>query len=229
MGENHGQIAGNVRRLRDRLAECAVQAGRQPNDIALVAVAKNRTAGEVSELIKAGVDQIGENRVKEAMDKHGRTERGFTLRMVGHLQNNKAVKACRFFDTIDSVDSVRLAERLNGSVTGRQPFPILLQVNISGEQSKWGFAPKEVNQALEKIGEMDNLEVEGLMTIGPLTNEKAVVRDAFRQMKELFEDLRGMHGLTILSMGMTEDFDIAIQEGSTMIRVGRILFERGWL
>ena len=170
MGENYSHIAGNVRRLRNRLAECAIQAGRQPNGVALVAVAKNRTAEEVHELIKAGVNQIGENRVKEAVDKHGLSGRDFILRMVGHLQTNKAVKARRFFDTIDSVDSIRLAERLNVSATGRQPLPILLQVNISDEQSKWGFAPKEVHQTLEKIAEMNNLEVKGLMTIGPLTD-----------------------------------------------------------
>jgi hypothetical protein len=138
--------------------------------------------------------------------------------MIGHLQTNKAGQAVRYFDIIESVDSVRLANLINGHL--QQKMPVLLQVNVAGEDTKSGFELSEIHRAAEEIGKLDKLEIKGLMTIAPLTDNPEEVRPVFRKLRELRNDLKLEH----LSMGMTDDFEVAIEEGATIVRIGRAIF-----
>ena len=165
--------------------------------------------------------EIGENRVQEALAKIGQLsglEPRPTWHMVGHLQTNKARVAAGIFDIIHSVDSIRLAEALSRCT--QKTMPILLEVNLAGEASKMGFSPAEVAAALELISRLPRLEVKGLMTIAPMASDAEQVRPVFRKLRSLRDSL----GLEQLSMGMTGDFEVAIEEGATMVRIGRAIF-----
>jgi len=228
--EQFKYILDNMRWLKERIDSCAEKAGRKPSEISLVVVAKNRSFEEVKEAVIAGARHIGENRVREAEKKYLDTddERKFLLRMVGHLQRNKVAKAVKLFDTVDSVDSPALAETLSGEL-GKQDrvMPVQIEVNISGEETKSGFSPEALSEVIPEIVKCKNLKVEGLMTIGPLTEDAQAIRSAFRRMKDLYDNIgKEYSGIKELSMGMTDDFEVAIEEGSTMIRIGRAVFER---
>ncbi|MEW5947177.1 MAG: YggS family pyridoxal phosphate-dependent enzyme [bacterium] len=228
MKDEYAYVTGNVARLRGAIEECARRAGRKASEITLVAVSKDHPVEAVNSAVRAGVRQIGESRVQEAEGKFAGLRREFTLRMVGHLQRNKAGKAARLFDAVDSVDSMRLAEKLNDEMKDRGGvMPVLVQVNVTADPAKGGFAAGELPGALDECAKMKNLKVEGLMTIGPLTDDAAAVRDSFREMKRIFDEQKTRRrGLRILSMGMSDDFEIAVEEGSTMLRIGRAVFER---
>jgi pyridoxal phosphate enzyme (YggS family) len=168
-----------------------------------------------------GVRDLGENRLQEAEDKIAQLsdlKPDVTWHMVGHLQSNKARAAVELFDIIHSIDSVRLAEILSRRVERR--FPVLLQVNVSGEATKSGFAMGEIASAVNEIKKLPNIRVMGLMTIAPLVSDPEEVRPVFRKLRELRDSL----GLEHLSMGMTDDFEVAVEEGATMLRVGRAIF-----
>jgi len=222
-------IADNIRRLLDEINETAEACGRDPGEITLVAVTKTRTAGEIDLALGAGIEHIGENRVREAESKisgvHGRA----VWHMVGHLQSNKAGKAVAVFDWIDSVDSEKLADVLSkrAAQTGKT-LEVLVQVNISGEASKSGVEPEEVQRLVSYVNEKSGLEVRGLMTIGSFGVPEDVTRAEFAGMKELFEKIRGSgeagSRFDVLSMGMSGDYKIAVREGSTMLRIGTAIF-----
>lgn len=218
-------IMENVARAREKIAAAVASAGREPGEVALVAITKQRTRDEALAAVAAGADAIGESRLQEAAAKFGGITRNFELRMVGHLQGNKAAKAVEVFDSVDSVDSIRLAAKLAGA---ERVVPALVEVNISGEESKSGFAPASLDEVVAEIAGMKKIRLDGLMTIGPLTDDEKDIRKAFKRMKDMFDALAGRHGFSVLSMGMSDDFEIAIQEGATMVRIGRALFERGW-
>jgi hypothetical protein len=218
-------IERNIQDLKRRIALAAERGGRSREGITIVAVSKGVAAQAIEAAVKAGITQIGENRVQEARDKIAYLsplEPRPTWHMVGHLQSNKANTAVEIFDIIHSVDSIRLAEAV--SRRAQNIFPVLLQVNISGEATKSGFSMAELPQALEEIGRLPLLEVKGLMTIAPLVKDPEEVRPIFRRLRELRDEL----GLEHLSMGMTDDFEVAVEEGATMLRIGRAIFgERG--
>jgi pyridoxal phosphate enzyme (YggS family) len=214
-------IEENLRQLGLRITRAAQRANRTPAEITLIAVTKTIDPPLIKQAFEAGIRHFGENRVQEA---HIKMEQLSTLQpppiwhMVGHLQTNKAQKAVELFDMIQSIDSVRLAEVL--SRHSQRNIPILLEVNVFGEASKSGFSPAEVSSAVEQIACLPYLEIRGLMTIAPPTGNPEEVRPVFRQLRLLRDSL----GLEHLSMGMTDDFEVAIEEGATMVRIGRAIF-----
>ncbi|MCR5346436.1 MAG: YggS family pyridoxal phosphate-dependent enzyme [Fretibacterium sp.] len=216
--------------ILDRMARAAAKAGKTPGDILLVAVTKTRT---VQEMLSAATfaGAIGENRVQEAEEKKkiwpSENAPDLPWRLIGHLQCNKVRKAMGLFDTVDSLDSSALAERLE-RIAGEMghTLPVLIEVNTAQEMSKTGIDPKDFDSLLERVLNLPHLRLEGLMTIGPLTEDESSVRRAFAGLRDLALGARERSGLPlpVLSMGMSGDFEWAIQEGSTMVRIGSALF-----
>ena len=211
-----------------RIGEAAERAGRDPAAVTLVAVSKTHPAEVVQAAIDAGLTVLGENRVQEAVDKVAGTHGG-TWHLIGPLQANKARKAVSVVDMIESVDSLELARRLDriaGEVRPGERVPVLLQVNVADDPTKAGFTPAGATAALTELLELRGLQVDGLMTIGRLVDEPEESRATFAALRELGERLRTRDprlGPT-LSMGMTDDYPVAVQEGATLVRVGRALF-----
>ncbi|RPJ42297.1 MAG: YggS family pyridoxal phosphate-dependent enzyme [Candidatus Latescibacterota bacterium] len=223
------EIPENLGRVEERIAEAAARVGRKPSDVLLVAVTKNVDAERVSEAIRAGVRAIGENRVQEAEAKWPLLPSGPERHLVGRLQRNKAGKAVLLFDRIESIDDAPLAEAVSrrAEAIGKR-IPVLVEVNVSGEETKAGVGPEGVRGLLERIAPLAGIAPDGLMTIGPLTEDAERIRSAFRRMRLLFEELgaRPPGGLPMrhLSMGMSGDFEIAVEEGATIVRVGSAIF-----
>jgi pyridoxal phosphate enzyme (YggS family) len=214
-------IEQNVRYVERSIAGACERAGRSPDDVTLIAVTKTIGIPAIEAAFNAGIRNFGENRVQEAQPK---IEQLASLRpslvwhMVGHLQTNKAKTAMDIFDIIHSVDSLRLAETL--SQHSQSKLPVLIEVNVSGEATKSGFLLPEADEAVKRIGRLPNIEVEGLMTIAPWGSDAEEVRPIFRRLRQLGDAL----GLRHLSMGMTDDFEVAIEEGATLVRIGRAIF-----
>jgi len=214
-------IEQNVRNLQQRIARACQRTGRSPDEVTLVAVTKTVDAAAIEAAFNAGVRDFGESRVQEAKPKIEQLHKlkpGITWHMVGHLQTNKAKTAADIFDIIHSVDSFKLAITLNDC--SQKKLPILIQVNVSAEATKSGFALSEVEEAFRQIGKLPNLEIQGLMTIAPWVSNAEEVRPVLRQMRQLRDSL----GLRHLSMGMSDDFEVAIEEGATLVRIGRAIF-----
>ena len=214
-------IEQNIQKLQHRIARACEKAGRSPNEVTLVAVSKTVEADIIEAAFNAGLRHFGESRVQEATSKIEKLQKlkpDIVWHMVGHLQTNKAKTAASFFDIIHSVDSLKLAETLNNS--SQRKLRVLIQVNVADEATKSGFALSEINEAVRQIGRLPNLKIEGLMTIAPWVSDTEEVRPAFRQLRQLRDAL----GLRHLSMGMTDDFEIAIEEGTTLVRIGRAIF-----
>jgi pyridoxal phosphate enzyme (YggS family) len=217
----------NLQRVRERVSRAADRAGRSEPDITLVAVAKTFGPEAVEEAIRSGVTDIGENRVQEFLAKADRVTLECRWHLVGHLQTNKVNKAIGRFALIQSVDSIKLAERLSRAGEERGiTTDILVEVNTSGEEAKYGFIPEETAEACERIAQLPSVTLRGLMTVGPWVEDVGRIASAFAALRGLKDDLErtGFQGIEHLSMGMTDDFEIAIAEGSTMVRLGRILF-----
>lgn len=222
-------VAGNWRRVRDHAADAAVRAGREPHDVRIVAVSKTKRAELIEQAIAAGATDIGENYVQEAAEKIPRIAVPVTWHLIGHLQRNKAVRAVELFDVIHTLDSVPLAAALArcGEARGR-PVRVLIEVNTGGEQTKNGVTPTEVAGLLAALSAQHWLLIDGLMTVPPPAGSAEAVRPHFRALRELRDRLRsgatGNAPLRELSMGMTDDFTVAIEEGATMVRIGRAIF-----
>jgi len=229
-------VRDNLISCRQRLARAAQKSGRRPEDVALVAVTKGVAADRIEEAVAAGVALIGENRLQETLLKHDRVnrfarERGVTLswHLVGHLQTNKARDAVRIFDVIHSVDSLRVAHAIEKQAA-RVPKvqEVFLEVNVAAEDAKYGFAAEDLTGALAAMAGLAHVRVTGLMTVAPLVEDAEQVRPVFRKLRELRDALntgRPPEGrLRELSMGMTDDFEVAAQEGATLVRLGRALF-----
>jgi pyridoxal phosphate enzyme (YggS family) len=212
----------------DRIAAAARRAGRDPGEVTLVAVSKTVPADAIRDAVAAGIGVLGENRIQEATAKIPAVP-GATWHLVGPLQSNKARRAVELFDVIESVDSVDLASRLDrigGEVRPGRRFPVLLQVNVDRDPAKAGFAPDELEEAVERMAGLASLELAGLMTIGRLVGQPNEARPTFRALQATSGRLRD-RGLGLgpaLSMGMTDDFEVAIEEGATIVRIGRALF-----
>ena len=214
-------IRANIEQVKKRIASACQRVGRSPDGVTIVAVTKLVEPSAITAAYELGIRHFGENRVQEAEAKIGQLswlEPRPTWHMVGHLQTNKAKVAVEIFDIIHSVDSIRLAEVLSRRTP--KTLPILLEINVSGEASKSGFSMAEVASALEAIAGLPRLETKGLMTIAPLVADAEQVRPIFRQLRSLRDSL----GLEHLSMGMTDDFEVAIEEGATLVRIGRAIF-----
>lgn len=239
----NSMIQKNIQRLKDSIGAVCQRAQRDPDSITILAVSKARPSAQIKEVIEAGIADIAENRVQEAVQKYQELY-GLKLRtpnlkwhMVGHLQSNKVKEAVKIFDLIHSLDSQRLAEEIDRqSAKIGKLQDVLIQVNTSGEQSKFGLGIKEAGQAIKQITRLDNINVVGLMTIAPFGGGPGQARPFFKMLRELKDMINQQwinkdalpsdsQGLRILSMGMSDDFEAAIEEGSNMLRIGRAIFE----
>lgn len=237
MASSHQQedahMAQRIVAIRARVAAAAERAGRAAESVGIVAVSKTMPAAAVLAAATHGLSMFGENRVQEAHEKIAAVSAtGVTdvrWELIGHLQTNKAARAVELFARVQSVDSMRLAEALEARAhqMGRV-LPILLEVNVAGEASKAGLAPDAVVGVARAISALPHLRLDGLMTVAPLVDDAEAVRPIFRQMHALRETLRAevsvASGWPELSMGMTDDFEVAIEEGATLVRIGRALF-----
>jgi hypothetical protein len=222
-------IRDNVNRIKDRIAQAASRVGRDPSLIRIVAVSKTFPVDRILEAIEAGIIDIGENRVQEAEPKVARIGNRVRWHMVGHLQRNKVKKALGMFDLIQSVDSLRLLNEIDKRAMQMGKIAdVLVQVNTSGEETKYGLSPDEVIQFMEIASQKEHIRVRGLMTIGPLVDDPEKARPSFVMLRRIKEKVEGMNlpriEMVYLSMGMTDDFEVAIEEGSNMVRIGRAIF-----
>ena len=228
-------IAGNIARIRERIHAAAKRAGRDAGEITLMAVSKTFPAETIHEAYAAGLRTFGENRVQEFATKaqQARKLSGATFHLIGHLQSNKAAKAVELFDAVDSVDSARLAFKLDAAAeAAAKTLEVLLEVNIGGEAAKSGMPPDlnnpEWQELLEEVPKLANLRVRGLMCIPPHTDAPNGARPYFRKMRELRDAIAALRianvEMTTLSMGMSHDFEVAIEEGSTCVRLGTAIF-----
>lgn len=221
-------LARNLERVRARIAAACARAGRDAGEVTLVAVTKRVEPAIAGLLLDLGVEHIGENRVAEAERKRALLGPRGTWHMIGHLQRNKVKKALSLFSVIHSVDSVRLMDELSRRLagTGRE-MEICLEVNVSGEEQKHGFAPGEAADAVRAARERPGLVLRGLMTMAPFDPDPEAARPHFKALRALFESLRaeGVERFAWLSMGMSGDFEPAVEEGATHVRIGTALFE----
>ncbi|GMR13715.1 MAG: YggS family pyridoxal phosphate-dependent enzyme [Gemmatimonadota bacterium] len=214
--------------VRDTIGAAAATSGRDPDAVTLVAVTKAHPLEAAQAALDAGLQHLGENRVEELQWK-AEALAGTAVRwhMVGHVQRRKVPRLAGIPQLVHSIDSVRLAQRFSSvAVESGQPFRVLLQANTSGEGTKGGFSRDELVEAIHEIVELPSLEIRGLMTMAPLTDDEDVLRATFRRLREVHETLRSTSAYEAdqLSMGMTNDYQIAIEEGSTMVRIGTALF-----
>ena len=225
------RLGENLARVGDRIAAAAHRSGRQRSDVALVAVTKYVDANIVPHLVAAGCTDLGESRPQELWSKaESFTDVPIRWHLVGHLQRNKVDRTLPFVSLIHSVDSLRLAHAIDKSVAGQnRSIPALLEVNISGDRSKHGFAPTEIQPLLPQLATLDRLEIRGLMCMASPEGDLEAARRQFAALHQLRDHLRAVAPqkveLTELSMGMSGDFEIAIEEGATIVRIGSALFE----
>jgi pyridoxal phosphate enzyme (YggS family) len=226
-------IAENIAHVRERVAAAARRGGRSPDEITLMAVSKTFPAESIRQAYAAGLRVFGENKVQEFAAKVGalRDLGHAEWHMIGHLQTNKAAKAAELFDAIDSIDSVRMAEKLNASANSAgKTLSLLIEINVGGEQAKSGVAPDsdELKQILLGAPRWGNLKIQGLMTIPPYTEDPEGSRPYFRQLRQVRDSIAARAlpniGAAVLSMGMSHDFEVAVEEGSSCVRVGTSIF-----
>ncbi len=220
----------NFERVLERLNTAAERSGRNIKDITLLAATKTVDADTINYAIEKGITHIGENRVQELLSKHSLLKPAHS-HFIGHLQTNKVKDIIDKVEMIESVDSLRLANEISKqALKNGIEMDILLEVNIGSEESKSGFAPNELENAVEEIAKLPAIKVKGLMAIPPVTDFPEESRKYFRKMYKLFIDIRGKKidnsNMSVLSMGMSNDFDIAAEEGATLVRVGTSLFGR---
>ena len=228
-------IRENIIKVREQVARACAVSGRQSSDVALIAITKNRVPEEIIQAIDSGISDIGENKVQEISRKIGQLRpvldgNNVRLHMVGHLQTNKVKEAVKLFDLIHSVDSVKLAAEIDKEAQKISKLQdILVQVNTSYEESKSGFAPQEVIESVLEIAKLRNISIKGLMTMAPVVKDSQEARVFFKNLRDIRDKINGLavtsFPLKHLSMGMSDDFEAAVQEGATMIRVGRAIFE----
>lgn len=218
-------IAENLTKVQERIARACDRAGRSPEEVRLVAVSKTVEVTRIRAAIQAGVREIGENYIQEAEPKLRELgDQPLVRHFIGHLQRNKAGKAVELFDIVQSVDSLRLAQTLSRRAeSAGKTLDALLEVNISAETSKFGLSPAETLAVAEQIGELPGIQLRGLMGIGPLDADPEAARTGFQALARLFRQLPNSQR-QVLSMGMSADLEVAISEGSTMVRVGTSIF-----
>lgn len=227
-------IGERIRHIRYRIEQACVRAGRDPDEVELVAVTKTHPIAVVHEAFNAGLRHFGENRVQELKLKAdafpGQIQGGeITWHMIGHIQRNKAKEVVTFADMVHSLDSLRLAKELNRRAgDAARVLPCLVQVNVSGESSKYGLEPAEVPALMGALASFKHLQIRGFMTLAAPAENPETIRPQFKLLRSLLEEIRAAHGgdasLTCLSMGMSGDFEVAIEEGATHVRLGSALF-----
>ncbi|MFC2149715.1 YggS family pyridoxal phosphate-dependent enzyme [Candidatus Auribacterota bacterium] len=222
-------IKQNLESIKHNIADAAIRSGRRPEDITLCAITKTVDVDPINELIDCGVDNIGESKIQDALRKYPNVKEGIAWHLVGHLQTNKAKEAVKLFDHIHSVDSVKLASHISrrAGEIGKS-VKILIEVNVAEEETKYGLNISEVEPALREMAKLESIEIVGLMTMAPYIDAEET-RPYFRKLRELKDalnakNINGLH-LNQLSMGMTNDYVVAIEEGATIVRIGTALFE----
>jgi len=220
-------LAENIASVQKRIAAACERANRDPNSVALLAVSKNHPPETVAEAAKLGLTLFGENKVQEAKAKIPLCPGRLRWHMLGHLQTNKCREAVELFEMIQSVDSLHVAEEINKRADqASKTMPVLLEVNAGGEASKFGYRSEQLLADLPRINELPRLEIHGLMTVPPWAPNPEKVRPVFRQLRELKARCEQILGVPLahLSMGMTGDFEVAIEEGATIVRIGTAFF-----
>jgi pyridoxal phosphate enzyme (YggS family) len=222
-------IAENAAQIEERIQKACDAAGRKRDEITLMGVTKFLSAGRVEEAYNAGIRCFGESRVKEAVEKFEASKIPVQIHLIGSLQRNKAKAAALFFDCIQSIDREEIIAELEKHSAGREhPLPVLLELH-SGEETKSGFALDDLFRAAQMVLDSAHLKAQGLMTMAPFTQDTALIRSSFRQVvnaqKELERRFPPKENWECLSMGMSNDFEIAVEEGSTMLRIGSLLFK----
>ena len=221
------ELQENLTRIRSRIDQACERSGRQPDSVRLMAVSKNQPPERVAEAASAGLTLFGENRIQDAKVKIPLCPSQLEWHFIGHLQSNKSRDAVSLFQVVQGVDSLALAEELQKqAVKQARSLPILLEVNVSGESSKFGWNPDRLLAELPQLNALNRLEVHGLMTIAPYAVDPEQVRPIFRRLRELRDRCTDLLGapLPVLSMGMSGDLEVAIEEGATLVRVGTALF-----
>ena len=226
-------IAANIASIQERIAAAASRAGRNPKEIALIAVSKTHPAERIRDAYEAGLRVFGENRIQEFASKIGALQNlpDAEWHMIGHLQTNKASKATELFHAVDSVDSLKLAEKLDAAARqlGKK-LSLLLEINVGGEAAKNGVAPDSpaLDELLIAAPRLDSLQFRGLMTVPPFTDDPQDARPYFRKLRGLRDNIAARKhpgvNMDVISMGMSHDFEVAIEEGSTCVRVGTAIF-----
>jgi len=219
-------LSDNLEKIYHKIENAKNRSGLN-RSVQLIAVTKTHPFSSIEECYALGIKTIGENRIQEALQKFNSFDSmpGLTKRFIGHLQSNKINKCLELFDAIDSVDSLKLAMKIGNK---NKSIPVLLEVNTSGEPQKYGFNPDDVDSMIAATS-TQNIIVKGLMTVGPLTRNEKKIRESFSVLRELKEKINthfSTNKLTELSMGMSDDYEIGIEEGSTMVRIGSALFGR---
>lgn len=226
------RVSANLERLRNEITDACAHAGRRAQDVALMAVSKMHPAEAIMEAYEAGQSLFGENRVQEFAAKRGPLSTLYSLsstlsvHLIGPLQNNKTSKASELFDAVDTLDSLKTAERLNSAAAASgKKLPVLVEVKLSPEETKHGLAPGDLPQFLAALQPLQHLEVRGLMTVPPWSEDPETARPYFQHLRRLRdENIAQYPTLTGLSMGMSNDFRVAIEEGSTTVRIGTAIF-----
>ena len=222
-------VAANYRKVLERISEAAVKCGRDPKGIKLLAASKAQNASRILQAIEAGIGLFGENYVQEAKAKREAIKDPVEWHMIGHLQRNKVKTALEIFDLIQSLDSLELARELDreGKKRGKT-VRVFLEVNLGGEESKSGIPQEKIESLLREVGALSHLRIEGLMVIPPFRENPEEMRPYFRALRELQRDLMALNipnvELKELSMGMTHDYPVAIEEGATLVRIGTAIF-----
>jgi PLP dependent protein len=220
-------IEENVRRVRRRIEAAARRSGRSAQAVRLIAVGKTQPADALAAVMAAGVDDIGENRVQELAAKRERLPEQGVWHLIGTLQRNKVKQVLGAVDLIQSVDSFDLAVEIDRRAERVGLIqPILVQVNVAGEATKHGVGLGELENSVAQIAKLRHIKIDGLMTIAPLASEAEAARPVFSSLKQAYDELSAKWAFKWLSMGMTQDFEVAIEEGSNMVRIGRAIFSR---
>ncbi len=222
-------ISESIEKVQERLAGACARAGRSVDEVRLVAVTKKVEPARVAEAFECGLHVMGENRVQEAKQKISMCPGGIEWHMIGHLQTNKVKDAVRMFTMVHSVDSLKLLECIDReSGSAGVVMPVCLEVNVSGESSKFGMPPEDLGDVLKAGTKLMNVDIVGLMTMPPFTEDPEDARPFLRRLREIRDRAREEEGFELpeLSMGMSNDFEVAIEEGSTMVRVGSDIFGR---
>lgn len=220
-------VQENLARIQSRIEQACARSGRPPESVRLMAVSKNQPPSRVAEAAAAGLTLFGENRIQEAKVKIPECPSQLEWHFIGHLQSNKARDAANLFNVVQGVDSLALAQELQKqAVKQARSLPILLEVNVAGESSKFGWNPERLLGELLELNTLSRLEIHGLMTIAPYSVDPERARPVFRRLRELRDRCADLLGapLPVLSMGMSGDLEVAIEEGATLVRVGTALF-----
>lgn len=222
-------IKENLEEIREKIRQACQRSGRREEDVTLISVSKTKPVEMLKEAYEAGSRDFGENRVQEIMEKYGQMPEDVRWHMIGHLQKNKVRQVIDKAVLIHSVDTVELAEQIEKDAAKRDlTVDILLEVNVAEEESKFGFRTEEVEAAVMKIKEFPHVHIKGLMTIAPFVSNSEDNREVFKKLYQLYVDIRSKNidnvNMSVLSMGMTGDYEVAVEEGATMIRVGTGIF-----